>query len=101
MVLEQTLFLQRLMDSWKGKHSETLTRTFKDTFTFSLSVKSRQNLASSATKLVNIVFLNQSKIFIQDTIIFVDNTSLTYKPTLDKCRPGYQISKNGIFCGKK
>ena len=65
-----------------------------------ISTQSRQDLANSASSLVNMIFLNQSKIFVQDFVLFVDNTSLTYKATLDKCQPGYQINKNGIFCGK-
>ena len=65
-----------------------------------ISKQSRQDLANSASKLVNLIFLNQSTIYVQDSIIVVDNTSLTYKATLDECQPGYQLDKNGIFCGK-
>ena len=65
-----------------------------------VSTQSRQDLANSAASLVNMIFLNKSKIFVQDFVLFVDNTSLTYKATLDKCQPDYKINKNGIFCGK-
>ena len=65
-----------------------------------ISKQSRQDLANSASKLVNLIFLNKSTIYVQDSIIVVDNTSLTYKATLDECQSGYQLDKNGIFCGK-
>ena len=68
-----------------------------------ISTQSRQNLANSAAKLVNMVLSNQSKIFLNayDVILTVDNTSVSYKATLDQCKPGYQMRQNGIVCGKK
>ena len=68
-----------------------------------LSTESRQNLANSAAKLINMVYTNQSRIYLNndDVILTVDNTSVSYKATLDQCKSGYQLHQNGIVCGKK
>ena len=68
-----------------------------------LSTESRQNLANSAAKLINMVYTNQSRIYLNNDnmILTVDNTSVSYKATLDQCKAGYQLHRNGIVCGKR
>jgi len=66
-----------------------------------LSSKSRQDLSNSAAQLVLMVYTNNSQIHLEnDMVLTVDNTSLTYKATLNQCNPGFELDDNGIVCGK-
>ena len=101
-VVAETQSSERLylkVESILSARNETELASMKELLR--VATKSRQNLANSAANLVNLVFSNQSKIFLSgDVVLTVDNTSVTYKATLDQCKPGYQLHKNGIICGK-
>ena len=67
-----------------------------------ISSKSRRDLANSASALVNLIYSkNHSNILQGDGVVIIaENANLTYKATLNKCKPGFEIHENGIVCGK-
>ncbi|XP_057308791.1 uncharacterized protein LOC130647080 [Hydractinia symbiolongicarpus] len=74
----------------EGNYEELLDQTSK----------SRQDIANAAAVFVTKVFLNQTLISDDGSVLKVDNNSVSYQYKFNICSSGYQLQDNGFLCAQ-
>ena len=68
---------------------------------FNITLKMRQNMASSVTVLLLKLIKNKFYMKLNDgDIVLIDNETITYGLKLNICKDGYKLHNNGYLCGK-
>ena len=68
---------------------------------FNISLKMRQNIATSLAVLLSKLMKSGYELSINDgDVVKVDNDTITYGLKLNICKDGFKLHKNGFMCGR-